>query len=209
MRSRLIAPRQDVSLRIVARAFTLALGGLLPLQAQEPGPPANGPGPTGNHAPGQRPTADLLSRLRAQHLTTRKASVAYELARSIRELVEIAEQEYVELNFPRELASIEEEIRLAGSDLALAKDGLERARRLDRFLPEPRVSEELTFKKAEFTLEQAQSKRKVLVDYIRPKTIKAFESVLEKARAIELARKQARKQEKAKEAELVRQLDVI
>ena len=52
-----------------------------------------------------------------------------------------------------------------------------------------KVSEELTLKKARFALEQAQSKKKVLVEYTKDKTIKELESEVEKARSDELAKK--------------------
>ncbi len=52
-----------------------------------------------------------------------------------------------------------------------------------------KVSEELTLKKARFALEQAQSKKKVLVEYTRDKTIKELQSEVEKARSDELAKK--------------------
>ncbi len=52
-----------------------------------------------------------------------------------------------------------------------------------------KISEELNLKKAKFTLEQSQSKRKVLVDYTRGKTIKELQSEVEKARSDELAKK--------------------
>ena len=44
---------------------------------------------------------------------------------------------------------------------------------------------------AQFALEQAQSKRKVLVDYTRSKTIRQLRSEVEKARADELAKQTA------------------
>jgi hypothetical protein len=202
MRFRLIASPRKVDVLIVAGALILDLGSSHRLHAQVPGVVID-------RMPGRSATADPTSRLRAQHLATHKAGVRYDLARSIRELAEIAERVYVELTIPRERAAIDEEIRLAESDLARAKHDLERARRRDRFFPTPQVSGELTFKKGEFTLEQAQSKRKVLVEYIGPKTIEEFKSVLEKVRSNERVRKQDWEREKAKEAELLRQLDVI
>ena len=152
----------------------------------------------GENAPGQKATADPKSKLRAQQLATRKAKVTYEIARLTRELTEIAEQEYLEFIFPQDLASIESEIRRAELDLGRAKDRFERGKRL----------QELLFKKAQFALEQAQSKRDVLVKYTKPKTIREFKSELEKALANEVARRQAWEREKAKEAELVRQLNL-
>ena len=205
MRSRLVAPRQDVYVLIVAGAFTLGLGVLRSLQAQEPGPPAKGPGLAVDNASSHQATSDPKSKLRAQQLATRKAEAIYEIAKLTRELTEIAQQEYIEYIFPQDLASIVGEIRLAESDLARAKDRLERARFEKRFFPQA-LSEELTFKKAQFTLEQAQSKRKVLVEYTRGKTIKELESEVEKARVSEVVKKKAWEPEKAKEAELKRQL---
>ena len=66
------------------------------------------------------------------------------------------------------------------------------------------VSEEQTLKKARFALEQAQSKKKVLVDYTRGKTVKELKSAVETARSDELAKKEAWDREKAKELALVR-----
>jgi len=51
-----------------------------------------------------------------------------------------------------------------------------------------KISEELALKKARFALEQAQSKRKVLIDYTKNKTIKALLGAVETARGHELAR---------------------
>ena len=47
------------------------------------------------------------------------------------------------------------------------------------------VSEELALKKGRFALEQAQSKKKVLVGYTRDKTLKELKSEVEKARSDE------------------------
>ena len=70
-----------------------------------------------------------------------------------------------------------------------------------------KVSEELTLKKAQFALEQAQSKREVLLNqYTKGKTIKELRSEVEKARSDELAKEAAWELEKAKEIELEAQL---
>ena len=69
-----------------------------------------------------------------------------------------------------------------------------------------KVSEELTLKKARFALEQAQSKKKVLVEYTKDKTIKELESEVEKARSDELAKKATWELEKSKEKKLERQI---
>ncbi len=213
MRSRVIAPRQVIHALIVAGACNHGLGGLLCIAAQEHGLPAKGPGQAVKNAPTQTASPDSRSKLRAQRLATRKAKVAYEIAGLTREFNELAEEEYIEFIFPRELASIEDEIRLAESKLALAKEEFERGKKRledeNRFFPRAQnVSEELAFKKAQFALEQAQSQRKVLVDYTRPKTIRAFQSDRERLRADEWDKRRAWEQERAKEAELVRQLNL-
>ena len=69
-----------------------------------------------------------------------------------------------------------------------------------------KVSEELTLKKARFALEQAQSKKKVLVDYTKGKTIKELKSEVEKARSDELAKKATWELEVGKEKKLERQI---
>ncbi len=53
----------------------------------------------------------------------------------------------------------------------------------------PEVSIDLTIKKARFALEQAKSKRKVLVDFTKEKTIKELQSEVEFARSQELSKK--------------------
>src|SRR5262249_29143175 len=68
------------------------------------------------------------------------------------------------------------------------------------------VSEELALKKAVFALEQAQSKKKVLVEYTKGKTIKELRSEVEKARSDELAKKATHELEVSKEKKLEKQI---
>jgi multidrug efflux pump subunit AcrA (membrane-fusion protein) len=70
-----------------------------------------------------------------------------------------------------------------------------------------KVSEELNFQKAKFSLEQAESKLHVLLEYTKGKTIKELRSEVEKARSDELAKEQTFQLEKSKEAKLVRQIE--
>jgi hypothetical protein len=197
-----------IRLRYVA-AVTLAVGiasggaSVYVCGSQEPAPKdgqpvsnrpttttAQGPQPKiSKKATGQPKTAELRSRLHAQRLATLIAKAVYEIARLTRELAELAVEEYEEVTYPRDLATVRGEIKLAESDLARSK-----------------ASEELNFKKAQFTLEQAQSKKKVLVDYTREKTIKELESEVKKAKSDELAKQAAWDSERSKEKELERQL---
>ncbi len=86
--------------------------------------------------------------------------------------------EYTEGIYIQDLATVEGEIKLAESDLTRSEDRLDWARRMfDKGYVSmaTKVSEELTFKKAQFALEQAQSKLKVLTQYTKEKTIKELE----------------------------------
>ena len=69
-----------------------------------------------------------------------------------------------------------------------------------------KASEDLSLTKARFALEQAQSKREVLVKYTRGKTIKELRSEVEKARVDELSKQDAYEVEMIKETELKNRL---
>ena len=49
----------------------------------------------------------------SRSVTTRRAKVGYEMARSTRELAEIAVEEYQDITYPRDLATVEDEIKWA------------------------------------------------------------------------------------------------
>ena len=151
-------------------------------------------------------------KLRALALVTRRAKAIYEIAKLNVELAKIDLHEYVAVKFPKELVAVESEIKLARAKL----HGLENN---PEYLPErksafnipvyPEVSKEskeLTIKKAQFALEQAESKRKVLVDYTKPKTFKELESEVEKARSDEIAKNVEWRLAAAEEFKLEREL---
>ncbi len=145
-------------------------------------------------------------KLRAQQLATRKAKASYEIAKLTREIAEIALEEYEVVIYPGDLATVEGEIKLAEADLARSKDRVEWAKRKFEKGYVTKASEKLTFRKSQFALEQAQSKKKVLTQYTKGKTIKELRSAVEKARLDELDKETTWDLEKAKEAELERQL---
>ena len=88
------------------------------------------PSSVSKQATGEPATAMIRERLRAQQLATRKARAFYEIAKSTRELAEIAVEEYEEVIYPRDLATVEGEIKLAESDLTRSEDRLEWAKRM-------------------------------------------------------------------------------
>ena len=157
----------------------------------------------------QLDSAALNDQLVNQKITTKSAEANYENAKLTREVAEIAVVEYEEGIFKQEYATVEGEIKLAESDLSRSEDRLDWARRMyDKgyVSKATAVSEELTLKKARFALEQAQSKKKVLVDYTRGKTVKELKSEVEKARSDELAKKATWELEVSKEKKLDRQI---
>ena len=120
-------------------------------------------------AAGQPATPAARARLRAKQLAARKAYTSYKIAQLTRELAELAVEEYEEVTYPRDLATVEGEMKHAESELMQAtKD-----------------SEELSIKKAQLALEQLRSKLNALVDYTRSKTIKELRTAVQKARTEE------------------------
>jgi HlyD family secretion protein len=212
------------SLAVAALAMGIASGGAMvyvrgsqepeakdspPVSKQPTGVTAQRPQPkTPDKAPlKEQPIPTTAASLRAQQFAARKAKLAYEIASLNRQIAEFRVEEYEELTYPRDLAQVQEEIDLSEADLSRAEEERKRAIRKNRFGDEgPHVSPELAFKKAQFALEQAQSKKKVLVDYTRHKTIKELKSEVEKAASDELAKKAIWTLEVSKEKKLEREL---
>jgi multidrug efflux pump subunit AcrA (membrane-fusion protein) len=154
-------------------------------------------------------SAALKDQLTNQKIATQGAEAAYQNARLTREVAEIAVTEYVDGIYLQDKATIMGEIKLAESDLARASDRVDWATRMSKkgYVSEAqRVSEDLNFQKAKFTLEQNQSKFTVLENYTKGKTIKELKSEVEKALSDELAKKQTYQLERDKEAKLEKQI---
>jgi HlyD family secretion protein len=157
----------------------------------------------------QLDSASLKDQLVNQKITTKSAEANHENAKLTREVAEIAVVEYEEGIYKQDLSTVEGEIKLAESDLSRSEDRLDWARRMfvkGYVSAATQTSEELTLKKAHFAQEQAQSKKKVLVDYTRGKTIKELRSEVEKARSDELAKKATYSLEDSKEKKLEKQI---
>jgi HlyD family secretion protein len=155
-------------------------------------------------------SAALKDSLTNQKITTESAKANFANATLTREVAQIAVTEYVEGIYKQDLATVEGEIKLAESELSRSADRVDWAQRmyLKGYVSlAQKVSEDLALKKARFALEQAQSKKKVLVDYTRDKTIKELESDVKKALSDELAKKATHELEAGKEKKLVRQID--
>lgn len=180
------------------------------LVAQRTIPPALLQTTIKENATEQSRTATPQDRLREQRLATRKAKIAYEIAKLTRELAELNDEEYRQVGYPQDLAARDAEIIRAESELAQAA---ERGKWADRMFEKgfisksQKVSDGLALQKAEFSLQQAVTSRKVLVDYTKDKTAKALRIGVEKARADELDKQAAWEREKTREVDLERRFD--
>ena len=144
--------------------------------------------------------AELEDRLISQKITVASAEAEVQNARLAHEVAELAVVEYKQGIFVLEFATVEGEIKLAESDLLRAEDMLEWSRRMyDKGYQTmaAKVADELKFKKSQFALEQAQSKRKILIDYTKNKTIKELSRAVEAAKSRELANQAALERERS------------
>ncbi len=154
-------------------------------------------------------SATLKESLINQQISTRGAEASFQQAKLTREVAEIAVEEYVKGIYAQDKATINGEIKLAESDLARAADRVEWANRMfDKGYVSraQKVSEELNLQKAQFALEQANSKLDVLEKFTKEKTIKELRSDVEKALSDEKAKEQTYMLEKEKEAKYERQI---
>jgi HlyD family secretion protein len=144
--------------------------------------------------------AELQDRLASQKITVASAEAEVRNVTLAREVAEIAVVEYKEGIFVQELATIEGNLKLAESELIRAEDNLDWSRRMyDKGYQSlsAKVADELKFKKSQFALEQTQSKRQVLLNFTKGKTIKELERAVETARARELVKQAALARERS------------
>jgi len=152
---------------------------------------------------------ELQDRLATQEIVVRGAEADVHGARIAREVAVLAVIEYQEGIFMLDLATTEGEIKLAESELSRAEDRLDWTRRMFEkgyVSMAEKVTDELTLKKNRFALEQAQSKRKVLIDYSKARTIKALTGAVETARARELAKQAGLERERSAQKRLMDQV---
>ena len=155
-------------------------------------------------------SATLSDNLTNQRITTQGAEASYQNAKLTREVAEIAVNEYREGIYKQEMQTALGEIALAESDLQARRGPARLVRQDAREEATSRrpqnIADKLSLQKSKFSLEQAQTKLKVLKEYTYSKTIKELESEVEKALSDELAKKATWELEKAKEAKLERQI---
>lgn len=140
----------------------------------------------------------------------RKAKIAYEVAKLTRELAELNDEEDRQVGYPQLLTTADAEIARSEGELSRAAERVKWADRMFEkgFISKSqKVSDGLALQKAEFSLQQAVTSRKVLVDYTKDKTAKALRIGVEKARADELDKQTAWEREKTREVDLERRFD--
>jgi HlyD family secretion protein len=153
--------------------------------------------------------SELRDRLATQEIVVRGAEADADAARIAREVAVMALIEYKEGTFRQELAATESVIKLTEAKLSNAEDQTDWSRRMfakGYISISEKVTDELALKHARFALEEAQSKRKVLIDYSKARAIKALSGAVESARACELAKQAAVERERSAQKRLSGQI---
>jgi multidrug resistance efflux pump len=154
-------------------------------------------------------SSKLQDLLASEEITISGTTAEVHGASLAREVAVMTLNEYKDGLFIHDLVTTESEIKLAESNLARAEDTVDWTRRMfDKGYVSmaTKVSEELALKKARFTLEEAQSKRKVLLDHTKNKTIKTLLGAVETARAHELHTQSALERQRSARTRLDSQL---
>jgi len=142
---------------------------------------------------------DLEGHLAVQPMKIESAKASLKGAEIAREAAEIALAEFDKGIIVQEEASADEELKLARRDLERLRRRMpqskerrlliEQASKGANIAVAPLVIAELEEKKAGFLAEEAESKRKVLIEYTKPRQIKQLRSEVEKARSDEAAKR--------------------
>jgi RND family efflux transporter MFP subunit len=171
-------------------------------------------------------SAGLRDLLTNQRITTLGAQASYQNAGLAREVAEIALKEYEEGIYAQDRATIQGEIELGKTAIGKAMDRLERIRRAQQKLKErmerheatstdimvevdlqDRVdSAEQTVRRETLSLGNVESKLKHLETYTRPKTVRELRSEIEKARSLELSKRQVWQTEQANLSSIEKQV---
>jgi len=154
-------------------------------------------------------SATLNDTLTNQVIATEGAKAAYLNAKLTREVAEIAVKEYTDGVFLQEQQTVKGEITLADAERKRAEDRLEWSDRMYKkgyVSKAQNLADEVSLQQKNFSLEQAQTKKRVLEDFTKEKTIKELQSDVEKARSDELAKEQTWDLEKKKQAKLEDQI---
>jgi hypothetical protein len=160
------------------------------------------------------PSRELMNHIMNTRTVEESSIANHRNAKLTREIAEIAEIEYKEGIFVQDLATVEGEIQHASSDRSRKQDMIEFAKdRLARIsassdktavdldieysYSDKVVAAEREASRSVAVLEKAEAKKKLLVEYARPRRLKQLQSEVEKARAEELAKQAESESRKA------------
>jgi hypothetical protein len=133
----------------------------------------------------------LSDSLVSQEIEVKGAEAEYENARLGRQVAEIHVTEYLRGIFPREEENLRGDVKLAEHELAFVKDRIKGST-----LP----ADQLALQLAEFNLQGAQTKLKVLTEYEKERKLLELRAEVEKARSDELMAMAKRDRAKATES---------
>jgi HlyD family secretion protein len=141
-----------------------------------------------------------------QKIAFLSALANYENAKVDREVAEIAVVEYAEGIYQIQLQETEGNIRIAEAELTLAHEHLAASKADRTAVPLEIKRAEVAELRARIAIENAQSRKKLLVDFTRGKRMKELKSAVEKGRSDELAKKAIWELEAQKEKKLERDI---
>jgi HlyD family secretion protein len=153
--------------------------------------------------------AESLASIQLQRISVRQTEASYQQSKHAREAAEVAVREYEERTFKNQVEKAERDIALAEAELERANDRLEFTRnRLVKGIVSPAQLrfDTLAVNKAKTVLQETNSRKQMLVEFTKEKTIKKLRADVEKFRVEELSRKLTYEREKAKEDRLLRQI---
>jgi HlyD family secretion protein len=153
--------------------------------------------------------AESLASIQLERVSVRQTEASYQQSKHAREAAEIAVREYEERTFKNQLEK-------ADGDIATAEAELQRNRGRVEWLNQRRlhctfgllaqeVHDRREVIRAEFILEKCINRKKILVEFTKPKTILELRAKIEMARVQELFCKLTHEIEKSKENGLRRQ----
>jgi RNA polymerase sigma factor (sigma-70 family) len=151
-------------------------------------------------------SALLREQLANQRIAVKTAEAAYLNAKLDREVAEIAVRAYVEGDYVDQFGDVQGNIKLAEAELALAEEELKLAKASPMQQSYYVKRAELSHLRARFSLEKAQSRKRLLVQYTRDKKIKALEASVKKAHSDELVKQSTGELMRSKEAYLEKQI---
>ena len=130
--------------------------------------------------------ASLEDQIATQQIAFNKAKSAVIQAEKDFDVAKISVREYLEGTFVKELEDAETQITIAEENLRSAKNGLNYSERIFQrgYISELELeSQQFAVKRAQLELNSANTSKKVLEQFTKPKTLKDLESTVETAQA--------------------------